>query len=280
MSRGRSSSSQVAKPVELEEKVDLDGDNEEVMEEEVEYEEVEEEVEEGVEEEEELEEEEEVEDEEEVVYEKEEEAPVPNGIDEDAGSKGKDEMDHEEIKHAELLSFPRHGYEVYVGGIRKDVTEEDLKQLCSLIGELFEDYQRKDATENKSFAFMSFKTEELVDKVIEELSNSEYKARTLKVSSAQYYNAACAEYEQHKPNPKFKLNNSAPTVSWENQDNPTASARLILGNNFRQVFYIHNYEPMLHNLKSKNVCHETSMANPQFIEAILCSNCSHQHPVK
>ncbi|ERN16534.1 hypothetical protein AMTR_s00031p00120030 [Amborella trichopoda] len=93
MSRGRSSSSQVAKPVELEEKVDLDGDNEEVMEEEVEYEEVEEEVEEGVEEEEELEEEEEVEDEEEVVYEKEEEAPVPNGIDEDAGSKGKDEMD-------------------------------------------------------------------------------------------------------------------------------------------------------------------------------------------
>jgi heterogeneous nuclear ribonucleoprotein R len=96
-------------PTESEEQVDLDGDNdpEETMEEEVE------------EEEEVKEEEEEIEEEEE----DEEEKEAAKGDDVQKGSHGDYAMKVDQAvenvrrKHAELLSLPPHGSEVYLGGI-------------------------------------------------------------------------------------------------------------------------------------------------------------------
>jgi len=105
------------KPIDRERILDLNEAVED-MEEEVEYEEVEEEV----------EEEEEIE--EEVA---EEEAAVTNGV-EDNANKDEDES----TKHAELLSLPPHGSEVYVGGIPGDATAEDLKCFCESVGEVVE----------------------------------------------------------------------------------------------------------------------------------------------
>lgn len=123
-----------AKPVELEQKFDLN-EPETLDEEQVEYEEVEEEVEVEVEEEEEEEIEEEVE-ENEAEEEERVEANANHDGDEDMEV---DEKDEDEMKrHAELLALPPHGSEVYVGGIPGNASEEDLKSFCKSVGEVFQ----------------------------------------------------------------------------------------------------------------------------------------------
>lgn len=257
----------VVEPAEPEEQVDLE-EQEETMEEEVEYEEVEEEVEE--------EEEEEVEEEE--VEEDDEENATTNGADADTKASGddgmqvdeQDERDKDEIKeHNELLALPPHGSEVYVGGIPHDASEEDLKSFCESVGEVTEVrmMKGKDSSENKGYAFVTFRTKELASKAIKDLNNTEFKGKKIKCSSSQakqrlfignvprnwvvddlkktvtnvgpgvitvdlmkdpqnsgrnrgfafveYYNHACAEYSRKKMStPKFKLDSTAPTVSW------------------------------------------------------------------
>lgn len=132
------------RPVESEERVDLDGDNdpEETIEEEVEYEEVEEEEEvEEVEEEEEEEEEEDEDPEEEEVENKggDIESNAKKSADGDEDMKVADaEEEEDKKKHAELLSLPQHGSEVYLGGIPHDASEEDLRGFCGSIGEVTE----------------------------------------------------------------------------------------------------------------------------------------------
>ncbi|KAK6929692.1 RNA recognition motif domain [Dillenia turbinata] len=247
-------SSEPEKPVELEEKVDLDGDNDvdEVIEEEVEYEELEEEEveeieeEEEVEEEEEEEEEEEGEEEEEVEEEEEEDDDAADGGDAQKSPDGDDEMidDEEEKKnHAELLTLPPHGYEVYLGGIRNDVSKEDFRGFCKSIGEASEVrvMKGKDSGNNKGFAFMTFRSVDLASKAIEKLNMTEFKSdgdlkkvvmnvgpgvtsvklvKDMKNSSnnrgfcfIEYYNHQCAEYSRKKMiNPKFRLDDNAPTV--------------------------------------------------------------------
>lgn len=108
--------------------VEGDNDNEDLMDEEVEYEEVEEEV----EEEEEFEEEEELE---------EEEEPDSNGAaDGKSIARGVARVYDQDDngKHTELLALPPHGSEVYIGGISRDATEEELRQFCESIGEVTE----------------------------------------------------------------------------------------------------------------------------------------------
>lgn len=41
-------------------------------------------------------------------------------------------------EHAELLALPAHGSEVFIGGLPRDISEEDLRDLCDSIGEIFE----------------------------------------------------------------------------------------------------------------------------------------------
>ncbi|KAG8376734.1 hypothetical protein BUALT_Bualt09G0094600 [Buddleja alternifolia] len=177
-------SAEVEKPVEANEHVELDADNdvEEISEEEVEYEEVEEEVEE--------------EEEEEVEEEVEEEEEVENDVDGRGAKKVHDSDDdmenaegEEEVekKHAELLALPPHGSEVYLGGISQDTSEDDLKHFCESIGEVTEVriMKGKDSNENKGYAFVTFRTKELASKAIKDLSNTELKGRKLKCSTSQ-----------------------------------------------------------------------------------------------
>lgn len=49
---------------------------------------------------------------------------------------GKDDNDRE--KGGELLTRPPHGSEVFVGGITRDTTEEDLRNLCQSSGDIYE----------------------------------------------------------------------------------------------------------------------------------------------
>lgn len=41
-------------------------------------------------------------------------------------------------EHAEILALPPHGSEVFIGGIPRDVSEEDLRDLCEPLGEIHE----------------------------------------------------------------------------------------------------------------------------------------------
>jgi heterogeneous nuclear ribonucleoprotein R len=41
-------------------------------------------------------------------------------------------------KSGELLKRPPHGSEIFVGGITRDTTEEDLRTLCSSCGDIYE----------------------------------------------------------------------------------------------------------------------------------------------
>ena len=221
MPRGKGNASSTARPVEPEkqnesekpvdsdERVDLDVDNdpEEVMEEDVEYEEVEEE--EEVEEIEEVEEEEEEEEVEEEEVEEEDVEGVEDGGNNDNGINAQNENgidEDEKKKHDELLALPPHGSEVYIGGIPQDTSEEDLRSFCVSIGEVTEvipilfisypDYvvfsgltafcfkqvrimKSKDSNENKGFAFVTYKSVELASKAIDGLNNTEFKVAFL-----------------------------------------------------------------------------------------------------
>ncbi|VVA21828.1 PREDICTED: heterogeneous nuclear [Prunus dulcis] len=191
--RANASGDASERPIESEERVDLDGDNdpEETIEEEVEYEEVEEE--EEVEEVEEEEEEEEEEDPEEG----EEEGENKGAATKSDGQKSSDgdevmtvvdgEEEEEKKKHAELLARPPHGSEVYLGGIPHDASEEDLRGFCESIGEVTEVriMKGKDSGEAKGYAFVTFRNKELASKAIEELNNSELKGKRIKCSTSQ-----------------------------------------------------------------------------------------------
>lgn len=59
-----------------------------------------------------------------------------HGEDEEKFTASINEEDKE--KHAELLSLPPYGAEVFIGGLPKDVIEEDLRDLCEPFGEIYE----------------------------------------------------------------------------------------------------------------------------------------------
>lgn len=53
--------------------------------------------------------------------------------------KHNDPVDEEEKeKRAQLLALPPHGSEVFIGGLPRDATEEDLRDLCDSVGEILE----------------------------------------------------------------------------------------------------------------------------------------------
>lgn len=179
MPREMESASAAAEPVELEkpvgsdEKVNFDEDNdpEETMEEEYEYEEVEEE------------------EEEEVIEEEVEEEVEEEEEDADAGKSGDMQIEDEDEKkkHAELLALPPHGSEVYIGGIPHDASEHDLRDFCQSIGEVTEVriMKGKDSSENKGFAFVTFRNVDLASKAIDKLNNTEFKGKKIRCSTSQ-----------------------------------------------------------------------------------------------
>ncbi|XP_010267419.1 PREDICTED: heterogeneous nuclear ribonucleoprotein Q isoform X2 [Nelumbo nucifera] len=93
----------------------------------------------------------------------------------------------EREKRAELLALPPHGSEIFIGGLPRDVTEEELKDQCESVGEVAEIrlMKDKDSGESKGYAFVTFKTKDLAQKAIEEFHNKEFKGRTLRCSLSQ-----------------------------------------------------------------------------------------------
>ncbi|XP_042030486.1 heterogeneous nuclear ribonucleoprotein Q-like isoform X3 [Salvia splendens] len=95
--------------------------------------------------------------------------------------------EEEKEKHAELLDLPPHGSEVFIGGLSRDISEEDLRELCEPLGEIFEIrvMKNRDTGESKGFAFVAFRTKDEAQKAIEELNNKEFMGRTLRCSLSE-----------------------------------------------------------------------------------------------
>uniref|UniRef100_A0A803NTT2 RRM domain-containing protein n=1 Tax=Cannabis sativa TaxID=3483 RepID=A0A803NTT2_CANSA len=95
--------------------------------------------------------------------------------------------EEEQEKRAELLALPPHGSEVFIGGLPREVTEEDLRDLCDNIGDIVEVRLMKDREtgENKGYAFVAFKTKEVAQQAIEELHSKEFKGKTLRCSLSE-----------------------------------------------------------------------------------------------
>ncbi|KAI4328971.1 hypothetical protein L6164_021281 [Bauhinia variegata] len=105
-----------------------------------------------------------------------EDEPNQSSIDED-----------EKEKHGKLLALPPHGSEVFIGGLPRDVIENELRELCDSMGDILEVRLMKDRDtgEGKSYAFVGFKTKEAAQKAIEELHNKEFKGKTLRCSLSE-----------------------------------------------------------------------------------------------
>ncbi|KAL9314931.1 hypothetical protein ACSQ67_020383 [Phaseolus vulgaris] len=93
----------------------------------------------------------------------------------------------EKEKHDELLALPPHGSEVFIGGLPRDVCEDDLRDLCEPVGDILEVRLMKDRDtgENKGYAFVAFKTKEVAQKAIEEIHSREFKGKTLRCSLSE-----------------------------------------------------------------------------------------------
>lgn len=125
---------------------------------------------------------------------REEDAGMAVASDEPAAGSG-DEMEkgdgpedeEEKMKWEELLALPPQGSEVFVGGLPRDTTEEDLRELCEPLGEIFEVRLMKDkeTKENKGFAFVTFTAKDVAQRAIEELHDKDHKGRTLRCSLSQ-----------------------------------------------------------------------------------------------
>ncbi|GFP88171.1 heterogeneous nuclear ribonucleoprotein q [Phtheirospermum japonicum] len=96
-------------------------------------------------------------------------------------------QDEEKEKWAELLDLPPQGSEIFIGGLTRDISEDDLRELCEPFGEIFEIrvMKNRDTGESKGFAFVAFRTKDVAQKAIEELHNKEFKGRTLRCSLSE-----------------------------------------------------------------------------------------------
>ncbi|KAJ4905545.1 RNA-binding (RRM/RBD/RNP motifs) family protein [Raphanus sativus] len=112
-----------------------------------------------------------------------------NNIDIDIET-AEDEEEEEREEYSHLLSLPPHGSEVFIGGLPRDVGEEDLRDLCEPIGDIFEVRLMKDrdSGESKGYAFVGFKTKDVAQKAIEELHSKQFKGKTIRCSLSETKN--------------------------------------------------------------------------------------------
>lgn len=103
-----------------------------------------------------------------------EEAEVEEGDDEEAGEEEGDEEHHEmEMPAAVQERSRKKELEVFVGGLDKDATEEDLRKVFSQVGEVVEVRLPKNpgTNKNKGYAFIGFATNEQAKHAVTELKN-------------------------------------------------------------------------------------------------------------
>lgn len=84
-------------------------------------------------------------------------------------------VDADEDEHHEVVKErrKRKEFEVFVGGLDKDVKEEDLKKVFSAVGEVTEVrlMMNPQTKKNKGFAFLRFATVEEAKRAVSELKN-------------------------------------------------------------------------------------------------------------
>ncbi|KDP37306.1 hypothetical protein JCGZ_06760 [Jatropha curcas] len=115
-------------------------------------------------------------------------------------SKAIEELNNTELKGKKIrCSTSQANHRLFIGNVPRSWEEEDMKKVVQKIGpgvisvELLKDPQN--SSRNRGFAFI------------------------------EYYNHSCAEYSRKKmSNPKFKLDDNAPTVSWADPKNAGSSA--------------------------------------------------------
>ncbi|KAL9673791.1 hypothetical protein QQ045_030053 [Rhodiola kirilowii] len=107
----------------------------------------------------------------------------------DGGQEQTEGADVEENDHQEALKErrKRKEFEVFVGGLDKDATEEDLKKVFGKVGEVTEvrlmiNPQTK---KNKGFAFLRFATAEQAKRAVTELKNTMVRGKPCGVSPSQ-----------------------------------------------------------------------------------------------
>ena len=76
---------------------------------------------------------------------------------------------------------------MYVGNIPYNATEEDLRELFSVYGEIIslKIIQDRDTGRSKGFGFIEMEEEKDARKAIEELNGKDFMEKTLKVSEAR-----------------------------------------------------------------------------------------------
>ncbi|KAK1609692.1 hypothetical protein QYE76_033365 [Lolium multiflorum] len=116
-----------------------------------------------------------------------EEPAAGSGDDMDKAEADGPEDEEEKSKWEELLALPPQGSEVFLGGLPRDTTEEDLRELCEPLGEIYEVRLMKDkeTKENKGVAFVTFTAKDVAQRAIEELHDKDHKGRTLRCSLSQ-----------------------------------------------------------------------------------------------
>ncbi|XP_058103582.1 heterogeneous nuclear ribonucleoprotein Q-like [Magnolia sinica] len=81
----------------------------------------------------------------------------------------------------------RKEYEVFVGGLDKDATEEDLKKVFSVVGEITEVrlMMNPQTKKNKGFAFLRFATVEKAKRAVSELKSPMVNGKQCGVAPSQ-----------------------------------------------------------------------------------------------
>ncbi|KAL9234339.1 hypothetical protein vseg_009222 [Gypsophila vaccaria] len=95
----------------------------------------------------------------------------------------------EEHEHREVVKErrKRKEFEIFVGGLDKDATEEDLKEVFSVVGKITEVrlMMNPQTKKNKGFAFLRFATVEQAKRAVTELKNPVVKGKQCGVTPSQ-----------------------------------------------------------------------------------------------
>ncbi|XP_010274520.1 PREDICTED: heterogeneous nuclear ribonucleoprotein R-like isoform X2 [Nelumbo nucifera] len=110
--------------------------------------------------------------------------------DEDNGEEEHEEIfDEEEEEHHEVVKErrKRKEFEIFVGGLDKDATEDDLRKVFSQVGEVTEVrlMMNPQTKKNKGFAFLRFATVEQAKRAVTELKNPVVNGKQCGASASQ-----------------------------------------------------------------------------------------------
>ncbi|OUZ99610.1 RNA recognition motif domain [Macleaya cordata] len=117
------------------------------------------------------------------IMEGEEEEEAEDGGDEHGEEVDGDEEHHDVVKERRK----RKEFEVFVGGLDRDATEEDLRKIFSQVGEVTEVRLMKNplTQKNKGFAFLRFATVEQAKRAVNELKNPVVNGKQFGVAPSQ-----------------------------------------------------------------------------------------------